>query len=71
MKTISQASAVASAVAKVNGSALAIVQAATQADKARGKLAEQVRDGDVVIAMGAGSIGTVAQRLKDLLEGTR
>ncbi len=32
---------------------------------------EQVRDGDVVIAMGAGSIGTVAQRLKDLLEGTR
>ena len=34
-------------------------------------LSEQVRDGDVVIAMGAGSIGTVAQRLKDLLEGTR
>ena len=29
------------------------------------------RDGDVVIAMGAGSIGTVAQTLKDLLEGTR
>ena len=34
-------------------------------------LSEQVRDGDVVIAMGAGSIGTVAQTLKDLLEGTR
>jgi UDP-N-acetylmuramate--alanine ligase len=34
-------------------------------------LTEQVRDGDVVIAMGAGSIGTVAQRLKDLLEGKR
>ena len=34
-------------------------------------LSEQVRDGDVVIAMGAGSIGTVAQKLKDLLEGTR
>jgi UDP-N-acetylmuramate--alanine ligase len=34
-------------------------------------LGEQVRDGDVVIAMGAGSIGTVAQKLKDLLEGTR
>ncbi|MFO1215344.1 MAG: UDP-N-acetylmuramate--L-alanine ligase [Burkholderiaceae bacterium] len=32
-------------------------------------LAEQVRDGDVVIAMGAGSIGTAAQKLKDLLEG--
>lgn len=43
MKTISQASAVAAAVAKVNGSAVAIVAAATQADKARGKLAEQVR----------------------------
>jgi UDP-N-acetylmuramate--alanine ligase len=34
-------------------------------------LTEQVRGGDVVIAMGAGSIGTVAQKLKDLLEGTR
>jgi UDP-N-acetylmuramate--alanine ligase len=34
-------------------------------------LGEQVRDGDVVIAMGAGSIGTVAQKLKDSLEGTR
>ena len=34
-------------------------------------IAEQVRDGDVVIAMGAGSIGTVAQKLKDLLEGAR
>ena len=34
-------------------------------------LSEQVRDGDVVIAMGAGSIGTVAQKLKELLEGTR
>jgi UDP-N-acetylmuramate--alanine ligase len=34
-------------------------------------LSEQVRDGDVVIAMGAGSIGTVAQKLKDLLEGKR
>jgi UDP-N-acetylmuramate--alanine ligase len=34
-------------------------------------LSEQVRDGDVLIAMGAGSIGTVAQKLKDLLEGTR
>jgi UDP-N-acetylmuramate--alanine ligase len=34
-------------------------------------LTEQVRDGDVVIAMGAGSIGTVAQKLKELLEGTR
>jgi UDP-N-acetylmuramate--alanine ligase len=32
---------------------------------------DQVRDGDVVIAMGAGSIGTVAQKLKDVLEGTR
>ena len=32
-------------------------------------LADQVRDGDVVIAMGAGSIGTAAQKLKDLLEG--
>jgi UDP-N-acetylmuramate--alanine ligase len=32
-------------------------------------LAEQVRDGDVVIAMGAGSIGGVAQKLKDRLEG--
>lgn len=42
-KTISQASAVAAAVQKVNGSAGAIVQAATQADKARGKLADQVR----------------------------
>jgi UDP-N-acetylmuramate--alanine ligase len=30
-------------------------------------LVEQVRDGDVVIAMGAGSIGTVAQKLTDLL----
>ncbi len=34
-------------------------------------LTEQLRDGDVLIAMGAGSIGTVAQKLKDLLEGTR
>jgi UDP-N-acetylmuramate--alanine ligase len=34
-------------------------------------LTEQVRDGDVVIAMGAGSIGTVAQKLKDLLEDGR
>ena len=34
-------------------------------------LTEQVRDGDVVIAMGAGSIGTVAQKLKDLLEEGR
>ena len=34
-------------------------------------LAEQVRDGVVVIAMGAGSIGTVAQKLKDLLEENR
>ena len=34
-------------------------------------LTEQVRDGDVVIAMGAGSIGTVAQKLKDQLEGAR
>jgi UDP-N-acetylmuramate--alanine ligase len=32
-------------------------------------LAEQVRDGDVVIAMGAGSIGGVPQKLKDLQEG--
>ena len=32
-------------------------------------LADQVRDGDVVITMGAGSIGTAAQKLKDLLEG--
>jgi len=31
-------------------------------------LADQVRDGDVVIAMGAGSIGGVAQKLKDRLE---
>ena len=29
----------------------------------------QARAGDVVIVMGAGSIGTVAQKLKDLLEG--
>ena len=34
-------------------------------------LGEQVRDGDVVIAMGAGSICTVAQKLKDSLEETR
>jgi UDP-N-acetylmuramate-alanine ligase len=34
-------------------------------------LTEQVRDGDVVIAMGAGSIGSVAQKLKDQLEGAR
>jgi UDP-N-acetylmuramate--alanine ligase len=34
-------------------------------------LTEQVRDGDVVIAMGAGSIGTVAQKLKDQLEGAK
>jgi UDP-N-acetylmuramate--alanine ligase len=34
-------------------------------------LSEQVRDGDVVIAMGAGSIGGVAQELKDRLEGAR
>ena len=34
-------------------------------------LSEQVRDGDVVIAMGAGSIGTVAQTLKDLLEAAQ
>jgi UDP-N-acetylmuramate--alanine ligase len=34
-------------------------------------LGEQVRDGDVVIAMGAGSIGTVAQKLKERLEGAR
>ncbi|HRH87891.1 MAG TPA: UDP-N-acetylmuramate--L-alanine ligase [Rubrivivax sp.] len=32
-------------------------------------LAEQVRDGDVVIAMGAGSIGGAPQKLKDRLEG--
>ena len=43
MKVISQAQAQAQAVSKVNGSAGAIVQAATQADKARGKLADQVR----------------------------
>ncbi|MGL6111835.1 MAG: UDP-N-acetylmuramate--L-alanine ligase [Rubrivivax sp.] len=30
-------------------------------------IGEQVRDGDVVIAMGAGSIGTVAQKVTDLL----
>jgi UDP-N-acetylmuramate--alanine ligase len=34
-------------------------------------LGEQVRDGDVVIAMGAGSIGTVAQKLKEQLEENR
>ena len=33
-------------------------------------LAEQARDGDVVIAMGAGSIGTVAQKLKESAGGT-
>jgi len=43
MHTISQKKAVAAAVEKVTGSAGAIVQAATQADKARGKLADQVR----------------------------
>jgi hypothetical protein len=43
MQTTSQNKAVAAAVQKVNGSAAAIVQAATQADKARGKLADQVR----------------------------
>lgn len=43
MKVISQAQAQAQAVSKVAGSAGAIVQAATQADKARGKLADQVR----------------------------
>lgn len=43
MQTISQKKAVAAAVEKVTGSAGAIVQAATQADKARGKLADQVR----------------------------
>lgn len=42
-KVISQSSAIASAVQKVNGSAAAIVTAAVNADKARGKLAEQVR----------------------------
>ena len=34
-------------------------------------LGEQVRDGDVVITMGAGSIGTVAQALKDRLGAAR
>ena len=33
-------------------------------------LAEHARDADVVITMGAGSIGSAAQKLKDLLEGT-
>jgi UDP-N-acetylmuramate--alanine ligase len=33
-------------------------------------IAEQVRDGDVVIAMGAGTIGTVAPRLNELLGST-
>jgi UDP-N-acetylmuramate--alanine ligase len=32
-------------------------------------IADFVRDGDVVITMGAGSIGTVPQKLRDLLAG--
>lgn len=43
MKTISQSNAIKSAVQKVNGSAAAILSAAISADKARGKLSEQVR----------------------------
>ena len=31
-------------------------------------IAEQVRNGDVVIAMGAGSIGTVAAQLAELVQ---
>ena len=34
-------------------------------------IADFAKDGDVVIAMGAGSIGTAAQKLKDLLEGAK
>jgi len=34
-------------------------------------IAEQVRDGDVVISMGAGSIGAVAQKLTELLGPAR
>lgn len=44
MKTVSQTSAVAAAVQKVNGSAESILSAAISADKARGKLAVQVRE---------------------------
>lgn len=43
MKTISQSAAVKSAAQKVNGSAAAILSAAISADKARGKLSDQVR----------------------------
>lgn len=43
MKTVSQTAAIKSAVAKVNGSAAAILSAAISADKARGKLSDQVR----------------------------
>lgn len=43
MKTISQNAAMKSAVQKVNGSAAAILSAAISADKARGKLSDQVR----------------------------
>jgi len=40
---------------------------ADSADELCTTIAEQVRDGDVVIAMGAGSIGTVAPRLSEQL----
>lgn len=67
-KTISQASAVAAAVEKVAGSAAAILTAATQADKARGKLADQVR---ALFASPVPVIGTtleaVFQQLADQL----
>ena len=32
-------------------------------------IAEQVRDGDVVISMGAGSIGQVPAQVRELLHG--
>ena len=42
---------------------------AESADELGTTIVEQVRDGDVVIAMGAGSIGTVAPRLSEALAG--
>lgn len=70
MKTISQSNAIKSAVQKVNGSAAAILTAAINADKARGKLSEQVRalmasPADIVAA----TLSAVFTQLESQLKG--
>lgn len=70
MKTVRQSATVASAVQKVNGSAAAILSAAISADKARGKLSDQVRalmasPADIVAA----TLSAVFDQLESQLKG--